>query len=178
VRSNTRPHSGDPRPGRLVLVAADDEDIRTLVCIQLANAGYETIAARDGEQALLLAHEWLPGLCIFDLAMPKLNGLAATRALRKSNALARVPVIMLTAAAQKADRTRCLEAGADEYMSMPFHAAELGTRVKALLALSRSWSPARKHADSYPENAPTREPNDDEAPLYAGGAEILTSVHS
>jgi DNA-binding response OmpR family regulator len=121
-----------------VLVADADADIRTLICIQLGNAGYETIAARDGEQALRLAHERLPALCIFDLVMPKLDGLEATRALRKSTALARIPVIMLIATAQTADRTRCMEAGADEYMSMPFHAAEVETRVKALLGTSRS----------------------------------------
>ena len=128
-------YSGDPGP--LVLVADDDDDIRSLICIQLARAGYDTIAARDGAQALRLAHDRRPELCIFDLVMPKLDGLEATRALRKSTTLAGVPVIMLTAAAQTADRTRCLEAGADEYMSMPFHAAELETRVKTLLSMCR-----------------------------------------
>lgn len=173
----TRPYSGGASPGRLVLVADDDEDIRSLICIQLARAGYDTIAARDGEQALRLAHERLPDLCIFDLVMPKLDGLEVTRALRKSTALARVPVIMLTAAAQTADRTRCLEAGADEYMSMPFHAAELETRVTALLALSRSWSPAQQDAGAHPEDPPTWKPNGDEGPSHVVRADTLLSLH-
>jgi DNA-binding response OmpR family regulator len=109
--------------------------------------------------------------------MPKLDGLEATRALRKSTALAGVPVIMLTAAAQTADRTRCLEAGADEYMSMPFHAAELERRVKALLALSRAWSPSRDFADAVPENPPTGEPDRDESPSHAVRADTFMSVH-
>ena len=175
MTSSTRPHHGGASPGPLVLVADDDKDIRTLICIQLGNAGYETIAARDGEQALCLAQR-VPELCIFDLVMPKLDGLEATRALRKSTALAKVPVIMLTAAAQTADRTRCLEAGADEYMSMPFHAAELEVRVAALLALSRSWSPG--DAEAYPEDPPACGPNGDEGPPHVVGADTFISVHS
>ena len=128
-----------------MLVADDDEDIRTLICIRLRQAGYETIAAADGVQALRLVRERLPELCILDLVMPKLNGLEVTRALRKSTALAGMPVIMLTAAAKAADRDRCLDAGADEYMTMPFAATELEARVDSLLALSRS-SPNRDRA--------------------------------
>ena len=116
-----------------MLIAENDEDIRTLICIRLGQAGYETIAASDGAQALRLARERLPKLCIFDLVMPKLNGLEVTRALRKSTALAGMPVIMLTAAAQVSDRDRCLKAGADDYMTMPFAAAELEVRMDALL---------------------------------------------
>jgi DNA-binding response OmpR family regulator len=174
VTSGARPISGGVSPGPLVLVADDDEDIRSLICTQLARAGYEVIAARDGEQALRLAHERLPELCILDLVMPKLNGLEVTRALRRSTALARVPVIMLTAAAQTDDRTRCLEAGADEYMTMPYHAAELETLVTALLALSRSGSPAHQDADACP---PTLTPNGDERPSRAVLADTFMSVH-
>ena len=145
MTSSSRPRSRAAISGPLVLVADDDEDIRTLICIRLRQAGYETIAAADGVQALRLVRERLPELCILDLVMPKLNGLEVTRALRKSTALAGMPVIMLTAAAQAADRDRCLDAGADEYMTMPFAATELEARVDSLLALSRS-SPNRDRA--------------------------------
>ena len=145
MTSSSRQQSRAASSGPLVLVADDDEDIRTLICIRLRQAGYETIAASDGVQALRLVRERLPELCIFDLVMPKLDGLEVTRALRKSTSLAGMPVMMLTASAQVADRDRCLEAGADEYMTMPFGAAELEARVDALLALSRS-SPNRGRA--------------------------------
>jgi DNA-binding response OmpR family regulator len=177
VTNGARPHSGGASRAPLVLVADDDEDVRSLICIQLRRAGYTTIAARDGEQALRLAHERLPELCIFDLVMPKLDGLEATRALRNSTPLARVPVLMLTAAAQTADRDRCLEAGANAYMTMPFHAAELESRVNALLAPSQSWSPTRHLLPRTPGIRRRGTRNGHEGPPGAVGADAVMSLH-
>jgi DNA-binding response OmpR family regulator len=117
----------------LVLVADDDEDVLALTCICLERAGYRTARALDGEEALRLAREQLPNLCVLDLVMPKLSGLDVATELRKSQSLATVPVIILTAAAHAIDQDRCLKAGADEYLTKPFSGAELERRVRALI---------------------------------------------
>ncbi len=121
----------DARP--LVLVADDDDDIRTLVAYRLEKAGYEVAQAADGEQALQLALERTPDLAVIDVMMPRLDGYELTRALRSHEATSRVPVILLTARTQEADVARGFEAGADDYIRKPFSPQELRSRVHAIL---------------------------------------------
>jgi DNA-binding response OmpR family regulator len=123
--------NGDAPP--LVLVADDDEDILTLVTFRLERAGYEVLAARDGEEALRLAIEHAPGLAVLDVMMPKLDGYEVTTRLRQNEATRRMPVILLTARVQEADIARGFEAGADDYVKKPFSPQELGARVQAIL---------------------------------------------
>lgn len=117
----------------LVLVADDDEDILTLVVLRLERAGYEVLAAIDGEEALQLALERRPDLAVLDVTMPKLDGYAVTRRLRASEATRRMPVIILTARAQEGDVIRGVECGADDYVKKPFSPQDLTARVQALL---------------------------------------------
>jgi DNA-binding response OmpR family regulator len=117
----------------LVLVADDDPDILTLVGFRLERAGYEVLAARDGEEALALALERQPDLAILDVMMPKLDGYEVTQRLRDNHATSGMPVILLTARVQEADITRGFEAGADDYIKKPFSPQELRARVQAIL---------------------------------------------
>jgi DNA-binding response OmpR family regulator len=117
----------------LVLIADDDEDIRALVAFRLERAGYDVVAARDGEEALRLARERGPALAVLDVMMPKLTGLEVTRRLRAEEATSAMPVILLTARVQDADVARGLEAGADDYIKKPFSPQELRARVEAIL---------------------------------------------
>jgi DNA-binding response OmpR family regulator len=117
----------------LVLVADDDDDILTLVTFRLERAGYEVVAARDGEEALRLAFEHAPDLAVLDVMMPKLDGYEVTTRLRQNQATRRMPVILLTARVQEADIARGFEAGADDYVKKPFSPQELGARVQAIL---------------------------------------------
>lgn len=117
----------------LVLVADDDEDIRSLVTFRLERAGYEVVAAPDGESALHLALERRPDLAVLDVMMPKLDGYELTRRLREYEETRRMPVILLTARAQEADVARGFEAGADDYLRKPFSPQELRARVQAIL---------------------------------------------
>jgi DNA-binding response OmpR family regulator len=117
----------------LVLVADDDEDILTLVTFRLERAGYEVVAAHDGEEALRLAFEHAPDLAVLDVMMPKLDGYEVTTRLRQNESTRRVPVILLTARVQEADIARGFEAGADDYVKKPFSPQELGARVQAIL---------------------------------------------
>jgi DNA-binding response OmpR family regulator len=116
-----------------ILVADDDPDILELVAFRLEQAGYETMRARDGEEALELARGDAPELCVLDVLMPKLNGFEVLRALREAEATKAVPVIMLTASVQDRDVARGFEIGADDYMRKPFNPRELLARVEALL---------------------------------------------
>jgi DNA-binding response OmpR family regulator len=117
----------------LVLVADDDHDILGLVSFRLERAGYDVVAAHDGEEALRLALERVPDLAVIDVMMPKLDGYEVTTRLRQNHATRRMPVILLTARVQEADIARGFEAGADDYVKKPFSPQELGARVQAIL---------------------------------------------
>jgi DNA-binding response OmpR family regulator len=121
--------SGQP----LVLVADDDEDIRSLVSFRLTRAGYDVVEASDGEEALRLATERSPDLAVLDVMMPKLTGLEVTRLLRDNDLTKDVPVILLTARVQEEDVAQGFEAGADDYIKKPFSPQELRARVQAVL---------------------------------------------
>jgi DNA-binding response OmpR family regulator len=118
----------------IILIADDDPDIRELVGFRLERAGYNVIRAADGEEALRLAEETPPDICVLDVMMPKLDGLDVTRALRRLPATESVPVLMLTARAADDDIARGLEAGANGYVRKPFSPQELADRVEQVLA--------------------------------------------
>jgi DNA-binding response OmpR family regulator len=120
-------------PEPLVLVADDDEDIRSLVSFRLERSGYRVIAAADGEEALALALEHTPDLAVLDVMMPKLDGYEVTRRLRSEDTTRAMPVILLTSRAQEADVARGFESGADDYIRKPFSPHELRARVAAIL---------------------------------------------
>lgn len=117
----------------LVLVADDDEDILQLLSFRLERAGYETVQARNGSDALRLATELRPALAVLDVMMPGLTGLEVTRELRRNDATRAMPIILLTARAQAGDISQGLAAGADEYVKKPFDARDLTERVDRLL---------------------------------------------
>jgi DNA-binding response OmpR family regulator len=117
----------------LVLVADDDDDIRSLVAFRLMKSGYRVLVARDGEEALALALSHAPDLAVLDVMMPKIDGYEVTRRLRKEDATRGMPVILLTSRAQDVDVARGFEAGADDYIRKPFSPQELRARVQAIL---------------------------------------------
>ncbi len=113
-----------------VLVVEDEDAIRELVAFHLEEAGHHVLHATDGEQAIAVARTEDLQLVVLDLMLPKMDGVAVLRELRR---MGRVPVIMLTARTEEADRVRGLELGADDYMGKPFSPRELVARVKAVL---------------------------------------------
>jgi DNA-binding response OmpR family regulator len=122
----------------LILVADDDPDIRDILSFRLERAGYETVQASNGDEALRLAVERSPRLCILDVMMPRANGFEVVRALRSNPATEAIPVLMLTGSVQDKDVARGFEIGADDYLKKPFNASELLARVVALLRRSSS----------------------------------------
>ena len=123
----------EPNGKPLVLVADDDPDILALVTFRLERAGYDVVAASDGEQALQLALAQPPDLAVLDVMMPKLDGYEVTTRLRQNERTRRMPIILLTARVQEADIARGFEVGADDYVKKPFSPQELGARVQAIL---------------------------------------------
>jgi DNA-binding response OmpR family regulator len=118
-----------------VLVIEDDPNVAEVVARYLEREGYDVDAVADGAEGLRRALANPPDLVVLDLMLPSLSGVEVCRRLR---AAAPVPVIMLTALGEEADRIAGLEIGADDYMSKPFSPRELTARVKAVLRRAAS----------------------------------------
>jgi CheY-like chemotaxis protein len=121
------------RPETLVLVADDDADVRELVVFRLERAGYEVVTAGDGEEALELARDRSPDVCLIDVMMPGLDGYELTERLRGSPETARSLIVLLTASVQETAVQRGFDAGADDYVKKPFSPTELVERLAAAL---------------------------------------------
>jgi len=115
---------------RTILVVDDEVRIVKLVRDYLERAGFDVLTACDGATALQLAHRDRPDLIVLDLMLPGVDGLDVCRRLRQGSG---VPIIMLTARVEEADRIVGLELGADDYVTKPFSPRELVARVRATL---------------------------------------------
>lgn len=116
-----------------ILVVEDDADIRQLLWRYLEKEKYQVLLAKDGEEGLELAGANAPDLIILDLMLPKQDGLSVLKELRGKAGTAAIPVLILTAKGDEADRVVGLELGADDYVAKPFSPREVAARVKALL---------------------------------------------
>ena len=117
-----------------VLIADDDADILTLVRIRLERAGFEVVAANDGEEAWRAVQNGIaPDLAVLDVAMPRMDGLELTALMRQHPSTAEIPILILTAAVQDSVAERALEAGATATMKKPFSPRELIDRVTVLV---------------------------------------------
>jgi DNA-binding response OmpR family regulator len=121
-----------------VLVVDDESIVRDVVVRYLRREGYRTLEAADGDTARALVERERPDLVVLDLMLPGTDGLAVCRWIRGHSQL---PVIMLTARGEEADRIVGLELGADDYVTKPFSPRELAARVKTVLRRA-SPSPA------------------------------------
>jgi two-component system, OmpR family, alkaline phosphatase synthesis response regulator PhoP len=113
-----------------VLVVDDEPQIVEIVRDYLADAGFRVSTARSGDEALRHVRSVTPDLVVLDLGLPGMDGLDVARVIRQS---ANVPIIMLTARSDEADRVAGLELGADDYVVKPFSPRELLARVRAVL---------------------------------------------
>jgi len=118
---------------KTILVADDHEHLRFLVRSTLDSPEYKIIEATDGAQAIALAREVRPDLLILDWMMPEMSGIEVLDALRSDPDVGTLPVIMLTAKAQKADRNEALMKGIRGYLVKPFSPLELIDRVEKAL---------------------------------------------
>jgi two-component system phosphate regulon response regulator PhoB len=119
-------------PKRLLLIE-DDRALAELVTFHFERAGYAVTRTGDGEEALILAEEMRPDLILLDWMIEGISGIEVCRRLRRRQATANVPIIMLTARGEEEDRIRGLDTGADDYLTKPFSPKELVARAAAVL---------------------------------------------
>ena len=123
-----------------LLVVEDDERLRTMVSQRLREAGFAVDVAADGEEGLYMAKDYPVDLAIVDLGLPKMSGLELVKELREAGN--KLPILILTARDQWQDKVSGLEAGADDYLTKPFHLPELLARIQALLRRSAGHASA------------------------------------
>jgi two-component system alkaline phosphatase synthesis response regulator PhoP len=120
-----------------ILVVEDERQIAEIAGDYLKRAGFAVVVSGNGASALELARSRQPALIVLDLGLPRLDGLDVAKTLRRES---NVPIIMLTARVEEADRLAGLEVGADDYITKPFSPRELVARVQAVLRRSGSAS--------------------------------------
>ncbi|MFH0775881.1 MAG: response regulator [bacterium] len=116
-----------------ILVVDDEFHIRKIIETKLKGAGHDVATAGDGEEGLRLSKELLPDLVILDLLMPKMNGLELCKALKEADQTRNIPIIALTALAQKSEIEKAKQAGADKVLTKPFSPRELLSEVEETL---------------------------------------------
>ncbi len=129
---------------KTILIVEDETNIVDILSFNLEREGYNTIEAYDGQTGLQLAREQNPDLILLDLMLPRMNGFDVCRQLRADGSA--IPIIMLTAREEEADKVLGLELGADDYITKPFAVRELMARVKA--NIRRAGMPAAAAGDT------------------------------
>jgi DNA-binding response OmpR family regulator len=117
----------------LILAVDDEIGILRLIKLELSSQGFRVVTAGGGEEALRLAEQQRPDIAVLDIVMPDMSGLEVMRKLRERTS---IPIILLTAKDNDADKVRGLELGADDYLVKPFNPEELSARVRAVLRRS------------------------------------------
>ena len=112
-----------------ILVVDDEADISTILSVTLRRAGFEVETAGDGVEAIDQIRRQPPDLVILDVMMPRADGLETLKRIREHAPTAQLPVIMLTAKAQLADKIQGFDRGADDYVAKPFEPSEMLARV-------------------------------------------------
>lgn len=116
-----------------VLIVEDEPAIAELIAVNLSHAGFLPVRAYQTEQAAQLMKEVLPDLVILDWMLPGKSGVQFARELRANERTQNIPIILLTAKSEEADKILGLEAGADDYITKPFSTKELVARINAIL---------------------------------------------
>ncbi len=116
-----------------ILVVEDEDALSELLQYNLKKEGFRVSMAADGEEALMLVEERQPDVVVLDWMLPKVSGIEVCRRLRSRQESRNLPIIMLTARGEEADRIRGLDTGADDYVVKPFLMKELFARIRAVL---------------------------------------------
>jgi DNA-binding response OmpR family regulator len=117
-----------------ILIVDDDPSIRKFVRANLEARGYSVVLAADGDEAIKSVEKELPDLIILDIMMPKIDGFEVCRQIREWS---KIPILMLSAREDETDKVRCLDCGADDYLTKPFSLKELLSRINAVLRRTR-----------------------------------------
>lgn len=128
-----------------ILVIDDEPDVLLLCRVNLQHAGHIVLEASDGEQGLALALAELPDGIVLDLMLPQMDGYGVLSRLLADERARDIPVLVLTAKAQREDRVRCWEEGASEYMTKPFSPATLSEALTQLIEMTPAQREKRRN---------------------------------
>ena len=161
-----------------ILIVEDEAALLTLLRYNLEKEGFEVGEAVDGEEALLMVEERRPDLMVLDWMLPTLSGIEVCRRIRRRPDARDLPIVMLTARGEEADRVRGLNSGADDYVVKPFSPAELLARIRAV---QRRLRPALgnevlNYADLRMDLAAYKVTRDD-TPIHLGPTEFRLLRH-
>ncbi len=148
-----------------ILVVDDDREVVRLMRAYLEQAGYEVLAAYDGETAVHVLRREKPDLILLDLMLPDRDGYDITRLVRGDPSLAHIPIIMLTARVEDTDKIIGLEIGADDYVTKPYNPREVVARVRARLRSQGTFQPRVLRAGGLQMDVDRREVQVDEQPV-------------
>ena len=119
---------------RKILLVEDNEMNRDMLSRRLVRSGYEVIMAEDGARGVAMATSDRPDLILMDMSLPEIDGWEATRQIKATPELRKIPIIALTAHAMGTDRDKALEAGCDDYDTKPVELQRLLSKIETLLA--------------------------------------------
>lgn len=122
-----------------ILIVEDESAIREMLAFSLRQSGYLVSEANTAMKALLIMDEDSPHLAIIDWGLPQISGLELVSRIRENEVVAEIPIIMLTARTQEADKVKGLETGVDDYMTKPVSIKELQARIKAQLRRAKGF---------------------------------------
>ena len=128
------PLTHQPTEIPLILIVEDNEINIITISGYLQAKGYRLIVAKNGQEAIALTKAHLPDLILMDIQMPVMDGLEAIQQIRLDPDLVNIPIIAMTALAMTGDRERCIQAGADEYVTKPVKLKQLTNTIQQLLA--------------------------------------------
>lgn len=123
-----------------ILVVEDEISQAEILCYNLRSEGYEVLTADNGDDALHLARDDAPDLILLDWMLPNVSGVEVCRQLKSRSDTQNIPIIMLSARSEEADRVRGLDTGADDYVTKPYSMPELFARVRTQLRRTRAAS--------------------------------------
>jgi len=121
---------------KTIFIVEDDENIREMVKMALVSFSYEVTVFGNAEDALAAVFEGVPDMIIFDIMLPGISGLEATKQLRNNLKTRDLPIVMLTAKDTEFDKVTGLDCGADDYIAKPFGVMELGARIRSIFRRS------------------------------------------
>ena len=121
----------------VVLIVEDERPQLELLSYNIEKEGFEVLRAEEGEEALMIAEETPPDIVVLDWMLPDVSGIEVCRRLKARQQTRQIPIIMLTARGEEADRVRGLDTGADDYVVKPYSVNELLARVRALIRRTR-----------------------------------------
>ncbi len=123
-----------------ILLVEDDQPIREMLLLFLQSKNYRVVEAENGEQAMLQLNNITPDILLLDWMLPDTDGIKLLRKIRKNSLHKKLPVLMLTAKAEEADKITGLDAGADDYLTKPVSLKELDARIRALIRRAHGLS--------------------------------------